>query len=356
MNESLAVNVRPLGSRVKSIFAFVTGTYLILMIGYLLLRLTVGDGLWWLSLLNAFAHLLFLPLIVLLPLALLIHRRSALRLAPLVVVGGLWFAPYYLPRPSQQLSQPALRVLTFNVWGDNPQLEAVEAWIRNSNADVVLLQEIPVTYSENGLPGLLDLYPYQFVQSLEMRFWGNAVLSRIPFDESEYFDLEADGTPSHQRVVFDWQGESIALYNIHLLMPIGEQAHLSLPFDNPFLNMALKYDDGARNAQIVELLTRIEQEPYPFIIAGDFNTSDQSLIYQQLATLGNDAFREAGAGLGASWPMPAAGELPISIPPIIRIDYIWYSDAFQAIVAWQGPELGSDHLALQATLSLLPSQ
>lgn len=356
MNDSSSVNDRPLRGHVKSFFAFVSGAYLIFMIAYLLLRVTVGDGLWWLSLLNAFAHLLFLPLIVLLPLALLFHRRSALRLTPLLLVGGLWFAPYYLTGAPGQPTQAALHVLTFNVWGDNTQLDAVEAWIRASNADVVLLQEIPVIYSENGLPDLLDLYPYQFVQSLEMRFWGNAVLSRIPFQESEYFDLELDGTPSHQRVVFDWQGQSIALYNIHLLMPIGEQAHLSLPIDNPFFNMALSYDDGARNAQVDELLTHIEQEPHPYIIAGDFNTSDQSVVYQKLAALGNDAFREVGTGFGGSWPMPAAGELPISIPPIIRIDYIWHNDAFQSIDAWQSPELGSDHLGLQATLSLLPSQ
>jgi vancomycin resistance protein VanJ len=328
--------------------------YLILMIGYLLLRVTVGDGLWWLSLLNAFAHLLFLPLIVLLPLALLIHRRSALRLTPLLLVAGLWFVPYYLHRTPDQPSQPALHVLTFNIWGDNTQLDAVEAWIRAGNADVVLLQEIPEIYSDNGLSNLLDVYPYQYVQSLDMREWGNAVLSRFPFAESEDFDLEGDGSPSHQRVVFDWQGQGIALYNIHLLMPIGEQAHVSLPFDNPFLDMALKYDDGERNAQIERLLTRIGQEPHPFIIGGDFNTSDQSLIYQQLAAVGHDAFREVGNGLGASWPMPAAGELPISIPPIIRIDYIWHSDAFQSLAAWQSPELGSDHLGLQATLSLLP--
>lgn len=273
MNEP-TINTPPVGSSVKSLFAFVTGAYLILIIGYLLLRLTVGDSLWWLSLLNAFAHLLFLPLIVLLPLALLIHRRSALRLVLLLLVGGIWFAPYYLPRIVDQTPPTALRVLTFNVWGDNPRLEAVEAWIRASNADVVLLQEIPETYSENGLANLLDLYRYQFVQNLDMRIWGNAVLSRFPFRESDNFDLEGDGTPSHQRVVFDWEGRSFALYNIHLLMPIGEQAHVSLPFDNPFLNMALKYDDRARNAQIEELLTRIEQEPYPFIIGGDFNTSD----------------------------------------------------------------------------------
>jgi endonuclease/exonuclease/phosphatase (EEP) superfamily protein YafD len=342
---------------VRTGFALITGGYIVVLSIYLLLRIFVGDGVWWVAFLNAIAHLLFLPLMVLFPLAVLIDRRSMLRLTPMMFIAGFWFVPYYLPKPSTAQASPStLRVLTFNVWGDNARMGEVENWIHGANADVVLLQEIPNQNSENGFPNLLDQYPYQLVQPLDMRAWGNALLSRLPLQESESFDLEGDDTPSHQRVTIEWDGQTIAIYNVHLVIPIGDQAHLTLPIDNPFLNLALRYDDTFRNGEIRRLLDRIDAESYPFILGGDFNMSDQSVIYQQFALRLGDSFREIGSGFGGSWPLPVAGEFPAFIPPRLRMDYVWHTAEFLAIDAQQGPPLGSDHLPLLATLAMRPLQ
>ena len=83
--------------------------------------------------------------------------------------------------------------------------------------------------------------------------------------------------------------------------------------------------------------------------------SDQTSIYGELASRMGDSFRQAGTGLGGSWPVSAMEEftsLPDFVPPLFRIDYIWHSEQFRAISAQQGPELGSDHLPLLATLSI----
>ncbi|HEX2908131.1 MAG TPA: endonuclease/exonuclease/phosphatase family protein [Phototrophicaceae bacterium] len=334
----------------------VCGVYTLALVVYLVLRLAFGDGFWWLGLLNTFAHLLFLPLLVFFPLALLIRARgAALRLLPLIVVAGLWFGPYYLPKTPALASNAVIRILTFNIWGDNQRLEDAEAWMLQTDADVILLQEIPESYSTNGVPALLTAYPYQFMQGLDVRVWGNAVLSRYPFVDTENFDLEGDGTPSHQRVALDLGGKTIALYNIHLLMRMEVEPHFYLPINNPFLNMALRYDDKPRNQQIERLLPLLENEAHPFIAAGDFNTSDQSIMYGRLAAQMGDSFREAGMGLGGSWPIPVLGELPNFLPPIFRIDYIWHSDQFQAVNAQVGPRLSSDHLPLLVTLAFQPS-
>ena len=76
---------------------------------------------------------------------------------------------------------------------------------------------------------------------------------------------------------------------------------------------------------------------------------------EQLAAHGRDSFRKAGRSFGASWPLRVNGEFPAFIPPLLRVDYIWHSDGFQTVTAQQGPPLGSDHLALMATLTLLPT-
>jgi endonuclease/exonuclease/phosphatase family metal-dependent hydrolase len=144
------------------------------------------------------------------------------------------------------------------------------------------------------------------------------------------------------------------VYNIHLAWPVSKP-RLPLPFENLYLRVALGYDDSARNQQITYLIEHLQNEPYPYIVAGDFNTSASSATYQRLATVMHDSFREAGSGLGESWPVSASRGLPALVPPLIRIDYIWHSDHFRAITAQRGPRLTSDHLPVQATLELLPT-
>ncbi|MDX2140908.1 MAG: hypothetical protein SF123_22680 [Chloroflexota bacterium] len=74
-------------------------------------------------------------------------------------------------------------------------------------------------------------------------------------------------------------------------------------------------------------------------------------MYSEIAAQWNDSFREAGVGLGTSWPVSTArGDLLSFIPPLIRIDYLWHSDDLRAQWAGQAPPLGSDHLGLVAEL------
>ena len=79
--------------------------------------------------------------------------------------------------------------------------------------------------------------------------------------------------------------------------------------------------------------------------------SDQSDAYRVFDALLADAFREAGRGMGFTFP--ANAEL---VPPGIRIDYVWYSDEFVARDAYVADDSGpSDHLAVVAELALRDS-
>ncbi len=144
------------------------------------------------------------------------------------------------------------------------------------------------------------------------------------------------------RVVVDTGSAQIAVYGIHLYVPAGRTSNAPLSF----------YNAVPRDSQIRNLLARLDDEPLPYIVAGDFNMSDQSLIYNELAAVLSDSFREAGTGLGTSWPNAQRFGMSSLIPPLVRIDYIWHSGEFRAISATQGPYLGSDHLPVYATLAL----
>jgi endonuclease/exonuclease/phosphatase family metal-dependent hydrolase len=336
----------------RRLLTWTASLYALAMVVYLVLRLVFGDGFWWLSLLNSFAHLLFMPLVPLLALVALVRSRiAALRLLPLAVIGGLWFGPYLLPKSQAAQTGASLRVLTFNVWGNNHNLRPIEDWIRESQADVVLLQEVSPAYARNELTHLLDMYPYQSSQDDPTRWGGNMILSRYPILAQEQFDLQTPNSPIPLRVLVDVEGTPVALYNVHLAWPVSEP-RLELPFNNLYMRVVLGFDDSARNQQITHLIEHLQNERYPYVVAGDFNTSASSATYQQLAAVMHDSFREAGSGLGTSWPVSGSRGLPALVPPLIRIDYIWHSDDFRAITARRGPRLTSDHLPVLATLEL----
>lgn len=326
---------------------------------YLLFRLMLGDGLWWLAWLNNFAPYYFLPLFIAIPLGVVLRlQRLQVVTIVLLTIGVIWLLPRFVNGSwlnpianNDSSSQAALKIVTFNVWGGNAQLDRVSAWLRESDADIILLQEVPPAWAGSPIPQLADRYPYKVVQSVDFRPWGDAILSRYPFVVSSRYALE--GTfARHERVELMWQGQLIAIYNAHLTLPMSDTPRIDIQINNSFANMLIRYDDTQRNAQIDRLLSTVKAETKPFIVAGDLNVSDNAVTYQALVNSLHDAYRAVGFGFGATWPNAAIVGLPSVMPPLLRIDYVWHSDQFRAITATVGPELGSDHFPVVVTLTL----
>jgi endonuclease/exonuclease/phosphatase (EEP) superfamily protein YafD len=329
--------------------------YIFGVAGLLILRILLGDQFWWLALINTFVIWLFLPLPIVLLFSLLLHRRRLIFASlALALIAVLWLGPTYLPKAAAQPGVANLSIVSQNVWPRNPRVSDVEAWIRQQNADVTLLQDTPSFFGVRGVPGLKDLYPYQFIDNNRQ---GSLILSRYPFLTTDNFPVGP--SPIYiQRVTIDLNGRAVAIYNVHLSNPFRSVPRTglnSLTLRVPLLKLAFSYDATARDPEIRDLLTLIDKEQLPYIVAGDFNTSDQSFIYNDLAAHMVDSFREIGTGLGTSWPVGGEAGWPIVTPTLIRIDYIWHSSRWSAMSIEQSPKLGSDHLGLYAELSLQPS-
>ncbi len=279
----------------KSILLFGILLYAAGLMIFLILRLLFADRFWWLAFLNNFAPYYFLPLVIVAPLALLLRsRRVLLGLLPFVLIAAFWFGPRFMPKAIAHTQGTPLSIVTFNMRGGNATPDAVEQWLRKADTDLVFLQEILPLFSTNGIPQLRDRYPYQFAQTVDERTYGNMILSKIPFVEAKNVDMEGDGTPSHQRIVLTIGGKQIALYNIHFMLPIRDDMNprVRLPFDNPFLNLLTHYDDALRNGEIIELLNQIRAEKLPYVVAGDFNMGDYSVVYGDLAAQMHDTQQE----------------------------------------------------------------
>ena len=336
----------------RTIFVWIASVYATCIITWLIARWIAGDGFWRISLVNSFGYLAFLPLPILFTLALRLRARWMLRgLLTIALVGMAWFVPYFMPKTHPTPAGQTLRILDLNVWGNNHDLSSTESWIRQSEADVVLLQEVSPAYAKDRLPDLQDLYPYQSAQPDNTRWGGNITLSRYPIVSTEYVDLGVPNEPAPERLVLNIHGQKIAVYNVHLAWPSGN-ADERLTADSFYLRLLFDFDDTKRNQQIASLLDHLKTEPYPSILGGDFNTSDFSATYGKLAAQLHDSFKEAGVGLGGSWPVARARGLPAFIPPLVRLDYLWHNDGLRTVNAWQGPPVGSDHLPLFALLEI----
>jgi vancomycin resistance protein VanJ len=336
----------------SSVTTFGLYAYTLGMLLYLGLRFTVGDRFWLLAFLNAFAIYLFLPLLLTLPLAILMRLRVAtIGNVLLLVVILIWIAPYFLPKPTNVAHTKPLKIVTFNMLGDNRNQREVEAWLRTTDADLVLVQETTWDIAHDQMPHILDMYPYQLIPNWQ---WSNFILSRKPFLSVDVFTPSVPDEFYGQRVTVDWQGQQIAIYNVHMPVPLDwANPRLKLPESTSFLfQIFVNYDETIRNGNIRALIKQLASEPLPYIVAGDFNTSDHSLIYNELAAQSSDTFREVGYGFGKSWPVASKWKLPTFFPALIRIDYIWHSQNFTPLNAEQGPALDSDHLPLWATFEL----
>jgi endonuclease/exonuclease/phosphatase (EEP) superfamily protein YafD len=310
--------------------------YALALIGYLILRWIFKPD-WSLVLLShTVAFYLFLPVLVGLLIAMLIRAPRLIGIYwVLIFMGLVWFVPRLMPPlSSPQQNGTALKLISFNVFPYNQQLDDVTEWLLSENADIIALQEIGTE-----LPALTDDYPYHISQGFVN---GHTLFSRYPIVISETVQLL--DTPQ-QRLVLDVAGQNIVLYNLHLYMPLN---------DNASQFLLLRYDETRRNQQINELLTFIAGETQPVIIVGDFNLSEFSPIYNRLDAQFQDAYRNASWGLGQTFPSGASEELDDIFPPLFRLDYVWYTDGLQALNARVGSRLGSDHLPLIITLDVLP--
>jgi endonuclease/exonuclease/phosphatase (EEP) superfamily protein YafD len=305
---------------------------------------SVASQPWWLEITNVFALLLFVPLLLCIPAALLIRSwwmRGAVAAALMLFLA--LFGARFLPRSAPPSSGTAIRVMTFNQLYTNERVDDVIREIRVQRADMVGLQELSKQTAEAIKTELIGEYPYQFLEPGNQN--GRGLISRYPF-----LTQDIDESRHGQRVTIQLEGQTVTIISLHLVAPHVE-SHTSRRFFS--LPIVTDYDASAPNREIDRLLAGIEKIDGPLIIMGDFNTSDREPHYAKLAAVLHDAFRETNWGLGFTFPDHKRFG-PVIFPfPLIRIDYVWSKGgALPAAAHVECNNTGADHCFLVADLRL----
>ena len=259
----------------------------------------------------------------------------------LIGIGIVWFALPALYTPVAPPTSDAFSAVTFNVQGTNRELRQATDWLLREAPDIIVLQESAEGYDDRLAP-LYEAYAHEDHFDSNVR-----IFTRYAILQRDILAIEDSPGRYILRLLLDQNGRELAVYAVHLTLPLNPREVTDADADIGF-EALLRYDEARRNAQIRRLLELLEDEDRAHLVAGDFNMSDASLIYEELAGRLHDAWRGAGSGAGRTWPVAEAIGLPRVIRPLLRIDYIWHSERLRATNAAIGEPIGSDHLPLRA--------
>ena len=309
-----------------------------LLVTYYTLRELGRSDFWIIDALSYILPWMYLPFIILLP-GIFLLRRTRLMLILTAIPTMLFLLSYgnlYLPRLMVRSTGPNITVMSYNVLWSNTQADRVAAAIEEHAPDIVGLQELLPSMGAALEERLAERFPYRKLEN------SYGVLSRFPILEYEFYQL-GDGTGSWvQQMVLEIDGHRVNLLHAHPRSPPLEGFH---PFGLP-LGIPTGFHNQGRDADIRGLLRRVERLEDPLVVIGDFNMTDQQIMYAPLTSRLKDAHRESGWGMGFTFSrFPSIGI------PMWRIDYVFFSPDLVALSTTTGDYGGSDHRPVIAELS-----
>jgi endonuclease/exonuclease/phosphatase (EEP) superfamily protein YafD len=241
--------------------------------------------------------------------------------------------------------------MSWNVLFFNSNVHAIDTLIKQQNPDIVAIQEYGFVQARGLEAALNPRYPYRALAPGGPS--GLGVWSRYPLLD---WDVNADRLSrcECQRMVVDLGGQRVRLVNAHPLAPRftfrRELAGLRLPWEVPS-----DFITAHQQPQLDALVSEAARTDAPLILVGDLNTGDRQPNYWRLHRYLGDAFREAGRGFGLTFPNARRKVSLLTVPPLVRIDFIFHSRSIKAIRAWTDASRSSDHRAVIADLQV-PAQ
>lgn len=293
------------------------------------------------TLVNAFLPFAFAPLGLALPLALLTRSRLAIgsALSVAVIFAGV-YGDYVLPFKNSQnpAGRLGLQVMNFNLGPGQAQPEQLVAVIRRANADVVAVEELTPAIAAHLQTDLSEQYPYML---LDPQSESVGVLSRYPIFNAQWRS-PTQGGRSYLHAQLAWHAQLIHLVIVHPFPPeIVWYGQSRIP-------IGLRETEASQT--IAEVAQWVKTLDGPKMVVGDFNMSDQTPAYAQLRAVLHDAYREAGWGLGFTFPNNLHVDGQPVPGPFVRIDYIFHSADLLAQEAYVDCGGSSDHCYLVARL------
>ncbi len=229
-----------------------------------------------------------------------------------------------------------IKILSWNIWCDC-HFEAVSAFLRASQADIIGLQEVSLIDPERDVVSLLKNLGYECVTGPAAEFTDNnnrhhvlntALFSKFPIIGSKIHPLRAGKRPSIVEARIQVGSKELAVFSVHL-------KHTHQQFDE------------IQNEQVKTIMGLLP--PKQGIIMGDFNAIPDSTSLKTLT----ENYVHTDPTFSPTWSMYPEG-CPVCKPNKLdtRLDYILVSPD----IAFTSPEVGasdgSDHLPISISIKI----
>ncbi|MDV8068825.1 endonuclease/exonuclease/phosphatase family protein [Rhodococcus sp. IEGM 1366] len=218
-----------------------------------------------------------------------------------------------------------LRVLSINVAKGTAESQSTLTTAREQNADIVAIQELTPAFQQRLTEGgINDAFPYSIVRAGQGAT-GTGLWSRIPLAHTRELDNFGFACVA---ATFEFDGAMFDIVATHITAPVQDQ------------------DSSTWVSDLAEIGNVIQSNPYPTIIAGDFNsTLDHKQFRDVLHLETADAARQAGRSYARTFPADW------SLPPFTALDHILVPKPLRATDFRTVRVTGSDHLGIVSTLS-----
>ncbi|MBL8795278.1 MAG: endonuclease/exonuclease/phosphatase family protein [Planctomycetia bacterium] len=272
-----------------------------------------------------------LPLVVLIPAALLWRRRLlGVQLACLLLVVGPIMG---LNLPWRNLfasapMRPTVRVLSLNTDRTRLDAPALARLLRDTDPDIVALQEWTsrnekTVFESDGWEMRRD---GEFYLATRFRILSAELMQEPPAAQHDFC-----------RYVLETRQLKLHVINLHLQTPRGSLAAVRYDWKHGYEK--LEANTAQRRQQSRAGSDWARQVDGPLLIAGDFNMTDESAVFHEFWSPYPDAWTQAGSGWGYTYRNRRTA---------IRIDHILSGPGWRCRRCWVGPDLGSEHLPVIA--------
>ena len=252
-------------------------------------------------------------------------------MAALALIAGLWGAFNLINISSAPINSEhstPLRLMVFNVYFENQEVDAVMAEIGEHDPDLIYLMEYPSNANPTMRLDLTADYPYQIIEPSRFTM-GTALYSKYPIVESEVHQFAGTRIPISEAVI-DVGGKRFAFVGGHPWPPLPQWGKLHRE----------QLDD------VIDVATGIDETQMPLIVAGDFNTPPSAYMLNELATEANvRQVRQRFDFRKTYFPFPLVA---------MALDHVLVSDKILVGGYSFGNAAGSDHVPLVVDFSIEP--
>lgn len=256
------------------------------------------------------------PVLILINVLFLIYwairlKRQVLLSAIVLLLGYTYVSRLYqFAGDEDPVAEDDFLVMSYNVrmfnaynWKDDKEIpEKITRFIKEKAPDILCLQEYYI-----GATGLSEIYPYSYIKLKRKNDeFGSAIFSKFPIINKKSVDFPQQGNNNAIYADLVMDEDTIRVFNVHLQsLNVKPEIHELQKEDSEKLLARIGSGFAKQQDQAELMLAELRHTPHKTIVAGDFNNTNFSYVYQKVKNENDfkDSFLEAGSGFGQTFKL-----------------------------------------------------